>query len=377
MSKYIVSLTPLDKYFFGGDMTFKVKGQEQYNERYGSYIIQSGLYPQQTSLLGMMRFLLLSHNLEAFDKTTNKIKSSEAATAIIGANGFAITNQYRRNDFKLIKNLSPCFLEILDENNQWKTLLPMPKDYGYEVRFNSEVLTAFNQKSAPMPTVVGYDPKEYKEEIYYDGRNTYKSSQLFVEDERVGIDKKYNGVTEKDDSSYYKQIYYRLGNKELSGRLHFAFHVEVDDSIDLTSAPYQHSIVSLGGDNSQFRFEAVPHRPDAAIAYNKDYNSKCAKDISLDYAKIILLSDSYLLRSEIEQCMYVISTTKPFRFLMTTTKTENYSILSKTNLRSNKFYLYEKGSVLFCFKDELQNIITALEKPCFQQIGYNHFQTIQ
>lgn len=375
MSKYIVSLTPLDKYFFGGDMTFKVEGQEQYNERYGSYIIQSGLYPQQTSLLGMMRFLLLSHNSEAFDKTAHKIKSSEAAAAIIGASGFAITDQYKKNDFKKIISLSPCFLEILDGNNQWKTLLPMPKDYGYEVEFSSEVQATFNQKSVPMPTVVGYNPKEYKEEVYYDGRNIYKSSQLFVKDERVGIDKKYNGVTEKDDSSYYKQIYYRLGNKELSGRLHFAFHVEVDDSINLDSMPYQHSIVSLGGDNSQFRFEAVPCRPDATIAYNEDYNNRGAKDVP--FAKIILLSDSYLLRSEIEQCMYAISTTKPFRFLMTTTKTKDYSILSKSHLRSDKFYLYEKGSVLFCTQNKLQDMLAALKKPCFQQIGYNHFQIIQ
>ena len=61
MSKYIVSLTPLGKYFFGGDMTFKVSDKNDYNERYSSYVIQSGQFPQQTSLLGMMRFLLLSN----------------------------------------------------------------------------------------------------------------------------------------------------------------------------------------------------------------------------------------------------------------------------------------------------------------------------
>lgn len=29
MSKYIVSLTPLGKYFFGGDMTFKVSDKNE------------------------------------------------------------------------------------------------------------------------------------------------------------------------------------------------------------------------------------------------------------------------------------------------------------------------------------------------------------
>ena len=41
MSKYIVSLTPLGKYFFGGDMTFKVSEKNDYNERYSSYSIRS------------------------------------------------------------------------------------------------------------------------------------------------------------------------------------------------------------------------------------------------------------------------------------------------------------------------------------------------
>ena len=102
MSKYIVSLTPLGKYFFGGDMTFKVSDKNDYNERYSSYVIQSGQFPQQTSLLGMMRFLLLSNSSEAFDTINLKIISTEKAREIIGAQGFVITKDYASNNFEKI-----------------------------------------------------------------------------------------------------------------------------------------------------------------------------------------------------------------------------------------------------------------------------------
>lgn len=114
-------------------MTFKVSDKNDYNERYSSYVIQSGQFPQQTSLLGMMRFLLLSNSSEAFDTINLKIISTEKAREIIGAQGFVITKDYASNNFEKIKNISPCFLEMSVNEGVWTTLLPAPKDYGYNV----------------------------------------------------------------------------------------------------------------------------------------------------------------------------------------------------------------------------------------------------
>ena len=71
MGKYKVTLTPLGKYFFGGDMTFRVEGKNDYNEQFGSYIIHSSRFLQQTSLLSMLRYLILS-NSDAFDADVRK-----------------------------------------------------------------------------------------------------------------------------------------------------------------------------------------------------------------------------------------------------------------------------------------------------------------
>ena len=75
MSKrYLVKLTPTGKFFFGGDMRFGTDGKDG---DFSSYIIESSMLPQQTSLLGMMRFLLLSNNPDLFDIKDNCIKKDE------------------------------------------------------------------------------------------------------------------------------------------------------------------------------------------------------------------------------------------------------------------------------------------------------------
>lgn len=372
MSKYIVSLTPLGKYFFGGDTTFKVSDRNDYNERFSSYIIQSGLFPQQTSLLGMLRFLLLSNDENSFNKATQKIISADNAEKIIGPQGFIINSDYACNNFEKIKNISPCFIETSADKSQWIPLLPAPKDYGYSVSFASSVQISFNGKQGNAPLLRGYAPKEWKEDVYIGDKICIKSSEIFIEDPRIGIDKKYDGKTEKDDSSYYKQICYRLCS--LKREFRFAFEVEVDDSIRLEASPYQHSVVNIGGDSSQFIFEARRAAEKTIVAYPESYNDE--KGFESEY-KVILLSDSYLQRSEAANAQYALTHVVPFRFIQTTVNTEDYSILSPTNLRSSKYYLYQKGSVFFCNTDQLSSLEKALDRPCFKQIGYNHYQIIR
>ena len=300
--------------------------------------------------------------------------AEEKAREIIGAQSFVITKDYASNNFEKIKNISPCFLEMSVNEGVWTTLLPAPKDYGYNVSFTPAIKVSFNGKQGDAPILTGYDPKEWKEDLYIGNNTCIKASEIFIEDARIGIDKKYNGKTEKDDSSYYKQICYRLGNNKQKRKFRFAFEVEVDDSINLTAAPYQHSIVNIGGDSSQFIFEARKATEEQSIFYPESYNNK--KEFASEY-KVVLLSDSYLKRQEVEKIQYAITNIVPFRFIQTTVETTDYTILSPKNLRSNKYYLYQKGSVFFCTSEQLSSLKETLEKPCFKQIGYNHYQIIK
>ena len=64
MTDFHIALTPIDKFYFGGDMTFPVGNDKNdaFNTKFSSYIIESTYFPQQTSLLGMLRYLLLSNS---------------------------------------------------------------------------------------------------------------------------------------------------------------------------------------------------------------------------------------------------------------------------------------------------------------------------
>lgn len=369
MSKYIVSLTPMGKYFFGGDMTFKVGTNKKYNERYSSYIIHSNQFPQQTSLLGMMRYLLLSNASEVFDTVSKSIKNAKGACLVIGEHSFAVTNQYVSNDYAKLKSISPCFLEKTENGTDWTILLPAPKDYGYSVSFDSSVEANFNGRKFNAPLISGYNPKNREEPVFIGAPKPISTSEIFIEDIRIGIDKKYDGVTNKDDSSFFKQICYRLGAKEHNGKYRFVFEAEVDDTIDLSQSPYNNSIISLGGDCSQFVLKV---RKEKFIASYPDiYNVD--RKFDSDF-KIVLLSDTFLLRSEVDNTLFTISETQPFRFLETNVNTKNYTVISETNIRSKKYYLYQKGSVFYCNSEQLENFKAVLNKGCFRQIGYNCYQ---
>lgn len=389
MSKYLITLTPLGKFFFGGDMTFQVgkDKKDSFNTEYSSYIIKSNKYPQQTSLLGMLRYLLLSKDETAFDRNKKEIIDTQVAKILIGEKGFCVNGE---NDFGMIKMLHPCFLQKKQSNNNWQNLLPAPKNLGYEIFFNHKMSAIVNGVSRPVPVVKGYNPKEWKEPLYIGSDFNMKESEIYLEDNRIGIDKDYRGNSKLN--AFYKQISYRLGNRsEINAdEIRFAFYVNIDDNIDLTQSQYVDTVVSIGGDNSQFILNAQVvenEKLSYSESYLKEYLETCksnnperysekSQDISGYDCEIILLSDSYLSKEEANHCMFSITDSVPFTFLKTTIRNKNYSILSKEVQRSDRYYLYQKGSVFYCTIAQAKALKQALKKDCFIKIGYNSYQEI-
>ena len=251
MSKYLVKLLPLGKFFFGGDMTFKVNDKET---AFSSYIIHSFMMPQQTSILGMMRFLILSNNTEAFDRKGNCIKDVNKAKVLIGEKGFSVDpSNHSRRDYQSVQEIGACFLWNTDKN---KPFFKGAKDIDLQIGKESVVNATINMIPVRIPKIdikkgnetQPFTGKDYLNNYYIslDGEKL-NESQIFKEDTRIGINKSYTGKTESE--AFYKQVSYRL--KE---NFCFAFEVEVVDSIDLTV--YNKQVVKLGADDSSFVFEA-------------------------------------------------------------------------------------------------------------------------
>lgn len=361
MSKYLITLTPTGSFFFGGDMSFSVKDNKDHNEKFSSYIIESNQFPQQTSLLGMLRFLILSNNKTAFDHFTQKILDKNNASTLIGSGSFSVHNTHTENSFGKIKSISPCILQKKENNMNWIDLFPTAPLYESGVDFSSPINAIINGKTVNVPVIKEYNPKKQYESIFksQDETVSIEESKIFLKDQRIGIEKDYSGIT--NDSAYFKQICYRLENG-----FRFAFEAEIE--MDITS--YDKQIVSVGGNSSQFIINIV-------IDKNISYPEKCKNTVNC-YGKVALLSPSFIEKEDANKSCFAITDAVPFRFLETTVNSVDYNILSKKVLRSNKYYLYKAGSVFyFDNQKNFESFKSALEsKKEFRQIGYNYYKSI-
>ena len=359
MNKYLVKLTPLGKYFFGGDMTFK-SGRKKDNddEKYGSYIIHSFKTPQQTSLLGMMRFLLLSNDGNAFDVENNRIKNKDKADTLIGEKSFCVSEGHKANNFGKIGRIGPCFLYNTDEKKAYFRILPPDRRVSFA---NAPVKAVINGAEVELPEI--WVEKDGKEEAYtgkdgmdvcyasLDKSPVLKEEDLFTEDSRIGIAKNEKGKS--DSSAFYKQISYRLEKG-------FCFAFEVETEVDLTK--YQNRLVQLGADSSSFLLEVEQKE----VVYPQ----------LKDDLQVALVSDAYIESAEGLGIRFAVTRIRPFRFLHTGNSTDpkDYNTKYKSN-RQGRYDLYEAGSV-FYFKDK-----ESRDKFCeyldsfkeFTQIGYNQF----
>lgn len=368
MSKVLISLTPTGKFFFGGDMSFSVndKSAQRQKEQYASYIIKSNAFPQQTSLLGMLRFLILSNNANAFDIQSQKITNKSIATKLIGERSFMVGSP---NSFGVIKGISGCFLQV-KKDEKWVDLISKPKDFNYNSEIIEDSLATINNKKIVLFKLDGFDPKnpEYDQFIESCAKKkvdlkSYQFSDIFIEDCRIGINRDIK-TGKTDDESLFKQISYRFNDKINSFR--FSFYADID--LDAELSAYNHQLVSLGADSSSFVISCEKVEEESELRLPIDY------DLNL---KVVLTSDAYIESSDLENVIYGITETIPFRFLKTTVNTKSYNKLFGEIKPSERLSLYQSGSVFF-FKDEkdLEAFTKALEqKQEFRQIGYNQYKT--
>ena len=225
MAVFYVTLSPLEPYFFGSERKL---GAGFSNTR-SSYFVQSELVPQQSTLLGMLRFFLL--------KQAGYVRDDyRTDEELIGKNSFMIssTNQSSATaytqDFGAIKSISPLFLADQDD----KYYIVTPKNHQkykpvftpYEMvrmdadgRSDSYLLKDYNGKTGITDSYTRLS----------DG-SIFEVDELFGRMENVGICKK------ADEDGFYKKEYRYL--KMEKGRFRFTFFVSLDSEILSRKLPY-------------------------------------------------------------------------------------------------------------------------------------------
>ncbi len=384
---YLITLTPTGKFFFGGDMTFEVRSKdknkkeddEKFNSKFSSYIIRSNKFPQQTSLLGMLRFLILRNDETVFDANTQSIKDRAKASKLIGEKSFE--NSYKKVAFGKIEQLHPCFLQ-----KDGQTIQYLERDHKFKVEFG-DVKGISNKSSNELtiPAIDGYDSKDSIASLYLIDGVEIPESDIFIEDVSNGINRDIE-TGKTDDNALFKQICYRFNTKlyrykeqsydkdrkrekDNSGNVmftpcqyRFAFYAEMDLTEEEVKN-YNGQLVSVGGDNSQF-----------VIGIKQ---TDAPKTEETKGTKVVLESPAYLTKEDLENVRFAITDTIPFKCMKTETKdVKSYNKRNQMYGYSKSLSLYDRGSV-FYFNDEnkAKGFTEKLKAHAdFYQIGYNHYQ---
>jgi CRISPR-associated protein Cmr3 len=329
--RYLVTLTPLEPFLFGGDTTF---GQYA-NKEEGSYLVHSTHYPQQSALLGMLRkeFMIQAGCLtrkrrgEWVDKGLK-----QSAKDLVGSERFDIKKRAKQN-FGTIEQISPIFL--LQEGKRYIKKVAID-NYIY----SRGLLKKRFPKDEDNPYYTDKD-KMYDNYICLDEERCLEADNIWKSVEQIG--NKKGG----EENSLFKKTSFLLKDG-----FKFAFYLDTKDELNK-------SIVMLGADRSSFKMEVL-ETTDALRYESQDY--------------ITLLSDAYI--PEPLACEFAITSELSYRQIIglrsSMTKNEKAfkNNLSNPFQKSKRIFLYEKGSVIFKPSVEL---LDSLNNKNLQQIGYNIF----
>jgi len=373
MAHYLLKIKPVEHFFFGVEKVGNLGNRK-------TYYLETTEFPQQTSILGLLRYILLLKE----EKLSKDFSSDHDVIKLIGSDSFPGNP---KTGYGKIKTLSPVF--IVDSSNT--AYFARPQDWGYQfikkdvgckVCYGSD-----NTKLDFMPFLDGYKAKDGIEQylisskgesipLWYD---TETGKGVLRKKAKAGNQKMPERFLEKSacekekadakNEAYYKQEFLYMDNKYSYACV---VEINIDDLQDFKT------VLPFGGERSSFAisFELLKD----AISVDQYYFSLQPQN---DYLKIELLSDAYVEQSILDHAIFAVCDTIGFRNLKTKTSTKSYSrISSKASDHSAKFsiqlQLLKRGSVLFFDSVEmLQQAEEKLKNDTFTTIGYNKYRKFE
>lgn len=387
MAHYLIELKPISSFFFGTE-------DPKSDDEKVNYFQRSAYFPQQTALLGMIRFQLLKQY--GLLSIKNKIKDTDMASRLIGKESFSASSQVP--SFGVINSLSP--LMLLKDDNKEEAYYLFDKSY---VRYSDEEkrvklklemnnqasLRSENHNIPAMPLLVLDRNREpsvkyiakypFVSEFDTVQRNKAKEGKtemhsLFHSKEQVGIEKSPDGVTKED--AYYKMEY-----KTLEKEWKFGFVVDLNDDlikkfVEDSKKDLKGDFVVLGKERSTFKMSVTKIDKKKRDALLGQSEIEYSKENNNDMYKISLLSDTYIddEKKFYEHTSFANIDTIDFNniFFEVSGKDNRYDSKPK---KGGCRKLIKRGSEIFT--KEPETLIRMIKEDeiarCFYKIGYNHF----
>jgi len=332
---YLMTLKPLQPFFFGGEHTF---GADEIRKESSRYRAISTKFPQQSAVIGMLRKTLL---IEEEHMTMHKngewvdSKEREEAKQLCGSEPFRYNAP---TDLGIIESISPLFIKKdslkltpdafdadftphLDEN----IMVIRPKTQNKAIRFEN-----FNAKDGKIERLIDQEG------------DTHAYEEFFETVESVGITKARDGKT-KEKAFFMKQSFM------LKNSATFAFIATFAKPLK-----FKKSYVALGADNSPFMLEAEEFKGNFNEIFANVFKPK-------SISRVIALSEIYLSQKAYEETIFILGS-----------RTKHKQIIdSKKFKKSEIFYLFNRGSVFYT--ETPDKLTKELSIDYLQKGGINHF----
>lgn len=359
MTEYLIELHPADFFFFANDRINHPNVKDAYYTR-------SAYYPQQTGLLGMLRYQLLLQNgatEPGLVSIPTKNGNLTRAENLIGKESF---NATAGQSFGAIRKISPLFLTQRGENGTRRYLHTVPLTEGLAFEKQQPAVRAVSlngRKKDFLPWLPAYKSKVgLAEGLIDDKGKRFRIDEIFRETERTGIKKSEDGTP--DTGAFYRQLV-----RGLRDGYAFAFFTTLDDtfksaeSADPEPVKLGNATVSLGAERSAFFMKVVPR---AGISFGDTLPEKLKTATS----QVACISDTFLPDDLPDDLFdFLVGETTLFNNLKTLVSQANF--YAKPDLNTASRYLLRRGSVFFTSrKTELLKKLEG-EKP-WTNIGFNH-----
>lgn len=393
---YLIRLQPVGPYYFGQEVKPELGNRN-------AYFQHSADFPQQSALLGLMRYEILMQLGISLDSRHSSKGDESEARKVIGDSGFnpwtestpAISREPL--DFGYIHSLSPIF--IIDGVH---SLFHRNKEYvrtkkGDKKQTKKEIsLRPVRVSLAGSHGKLGFDANG--ETIDYTSKDEMVSLlatsdfcerlpyEAVIHDQvSVGINKHW-GPSETEDSYYmrtYKSLY-AFGDKvfpdepsrgvyrkHLVERYAFGMYARLNKEF-----PFQNGkrVVFFGKERSTFLLEvtALPQQSKDL----DDYFPHQPDEPDGEVCKAMLLSDAFVDESDIPDmnklCLLQLTDTVQFRHIVR--RTERQLIGARPTFSGRLLNLIKRGSVFYMKPDSKKQFVDIFKKQAaFRQIGYNYF----
>ncbi len=336
MGKYRLILKPMAPFFFGEEQASK--SEEAF------YYMKSRKLPQQTSLLGMLRYEVLKQEPTFSVKKYSEYSHDERIQMqkLIGGHSFSMKKS--ESDYGYIKKLGTVNLM----NDEGQVLVKAPLDNRSTTQYE-----AYSLSKDPVITSQGdihylenYDPKNVILNGWMNSSGKIECEDaIFRSVSRVG--NRVVANRDENEDGFYKQEYLDLCDG-------YKFCIDVD----LDGILLQDSIVEMGKERSSFFMKVIPI--DKQDKINKIENP----------SKICCESDVYVTQ---EQWSKLCQASK-FRIVEEIGFRNRRTEIGSVQREKVRYFFIQRGSVFYLRDSGTKNDLVAMIKgnTNLTTIGYNN-----